>query len=686
MPHLVLHGHFYQPPRDDPWTEQVPEQPSAAPAHDWNVRITDECYRPNATARIFGEDGQVVAIVNDYELMSFNVGPTLASWLAEEAPDVLAAMVRADRNAGTAIAQAYHHVILPLANERDLRTQIRWGLADFTRTFGRAAEGMWLPETAVNDAVLAALVEEGIRFTILAPGQAATPPAAGTAYRWVHPDGSGRSIALVFYDGSLSHDVAFGAALMSSAQLVDRALEVVAERPDGLVCVATDGETFGHHHKFTERAVAHALAVVAPARGLTTGSVASWLAANPPTEPMAVVESAWSCAHGVGRWREDCGCSTGGALEANQRWRAPLRAALDLLRDHATEVFRRRAAGVLTDPWAARDAYVNVLADPSDDVTRQVFTARWLVPGADEVVAFTLLEVQRSAMAMYTSCAWFFWDLAGIETVQVLWDAARCIELLDDLGEPTGEHAFVEALSLARSNVAEAGDGGAIWRRDVVTARSTALDAASVVLVQLAAGGRPARAHAHLVGATSVRSVRVATTPELALTTATFQLVHRRTRRQYEVAGAIVHRAGRALAASATSVGGDPGGASERLDAIARAASDGARLADLLGHMAATIGPVSFEVADPDDLVALAATEPVATVLDELLRLTEDLDLVGPNTLERMQDAVYGHLSAAGRVPKHLGTHRVLPPRHLADPVEAKLVELAGRLQLAVVA
>jgi len=685
MPHLVLHGHFYQPPRDDPWTEQVPVQPSAAPAHDWNVRITDECYRPNATARIFGDDGEVVAIVNSYELMSFNVGPTLVSWLAEEAPDVLAAMVRADHNAGTAIAQAYHHVILPLANERDLRTQIRWGLADFARTFGRAAEGMWLPETAVNDTVLAALIEEGVQFTILAPGQAASAPEAGLAYRWVHPDGSGRSIALVFYDGPLSHDVAFGAALMSSSQLVDRALDVLDERPDGLVCIATDGETFGHHHKFTERAVAHALAVVAPARGLTTGSVARWLAANPPTEPIEIVESAWSCAHGVGRWHTDCGCSTGGLPEANQQWRAPLRAALDLLRDHASTIFERRSAGVLVDVWRARDAYVSVLADPSDQTARSAFTSRWFVPGADHVVALTLLEVQRSAMAMYTSCAWFFWDVAGIETVQVLRDAARCIELLAELGEPTNEDAFLDALAAAQSNVPEDGDGRAIWQREVLTARTTVLDAAATALVELAASRRPSRAHAFVVGPATVRAVRLSSTSDLTVTTGRFELVHRRTGRTHDVAGAVVHRGGRPVGVSATSVDDDSVDLLGRIDALARTALDGALLADVLDRMAAVAGPVTFSAADPDDLIAVVAVDPTVPMLDALIELTDGLDTLDPITIERMQDAVYGHLAAIGRVPHHVGVHRIVALRPLPDDVVSRLVELASRLELAVV-
>jgi len=462
MTNLVVHGHFYQPPREHPFTDRVPRQPSAAPFHDWNERITAECYRPNAFARVLDEQGRVVAIVNNFELLSFNVGPTLASWLERHAPDVYDRVLSADRVARTAIAQGYHHIILPLANERDRRTQVRWGLADFAHRFGRPAQGMWLPETAVNDAVLATLVEEGVEFTILAPGQAASKIEPGRAYRWIHPTGKG-SIAVLFYDGPLSHDVAFGVGGQSAGALVERA---VAALPGGkgLALVATDGETFGHHHKFTERAIAYALAVESPRRGVSTRSLGVWLAAHPPTEAVAVRESAWSCAHGVGRWKEDCGCSTGGATGSNQRWRKPLRDALDLLRDHAARVFEQRGGAVLHDPWAARDDYVRVLLDP---LVLEDFTLQHVKHDADVSVAITLLESQRHAMAMYTSCGWFFHDLAGIETIQVLLHASACLTLLERLGDEAPLEVFLTVLDTARSNDPLEGTGRQIWRRHV---------------------------------------------------------------------------------------------------------------------------------------------------------------------------------------------------------------------------
>jgi len=333
---LVVHGHFYQPPRENPWTEEVAVGPTAAPFHDWNERITAECYRPNGWGRVLDEHGRVTAIVDNYEHLSFNVGPTLLSWLEAHRPEVYERMREADRARGGAIAQAYNHMILPLANERDMRTQVRWGLADFQHRFGRPARGLWLPETAVNDDVLRVLVEEGVRFTILAPSQAVAVRGLGEAreaddgwvdvsdgsiaggepHRWFHPDGSGRSLDLVFYDGAISHDLAFGLTGLSSQELIRR---VVVAAGDGTpVCVATDGETFGHHHKFADRALAYAFIHEAGAAGVRVLNAAQLVDEVPPLRAVRVQESAWSCAHGVRRWKDDCGCHTGGAPGWNQ--------------------------------------------------------------------------------------------------------------------------------------------------------------------------------------------------------------------------------------------------------------------------------------------------------------------------------------------------------------------------------
>jgi hypothetical protein len=482
---FALHGHFYQPPRENPWTEVVTREPSAAPYHDWNERITAECYRPNGWARILDDQGRIVAIVDNYERLSFNVGPTLMSWLEQHAPGPYARIVAADRAERRAIAQAYGHPILPLCNDRDLRTQVRWGLADFRHRFGREAEGMWLPETAVDDRVLAVLAEEGVGFTILRPDQVtAVRPLAGhssggpdgepvwrdlasgadtpSTLRWRHPDDPTRGVDLVTYDGALSHDVAFGG--FSSQVVIDRIVR--AGRP--LVAVACDGETFGHHHQFADRGVAYALSVESARRGVDLPRLADWLREHPPDHEARVRLSAWSCGHGVGRWKEDCGCSTGAEPGWDQAWRAPLRAALDVVRAAAIAAFERQGPEVLRDPWAARDAYVDVLLGA---VGRDAFVAEHVVAGADPVTALTLLECQRHALLMYTSCGWFFGDLAGLETLQVLRYAARALDLLDEVGEEAPVDAVLDVLGEARSNRVEEGTGRDVWDRYVAPSR-----------------------------------------------------------------------------------------------------------------------------------------------------------------------------------------------------------------------
>jgi alpha-amylase/alpha-mannosidase (GH57 family) len=482
---LVIHGHFYQPPREDPWTGEVPEQPSAAPFHDWNERITAECYRPNGWVSIPGAD-EADQVVSTYDHLSFNVGPTLLSWLEDHHPDVYERILDADRRTGRAIAQGYGHAILPLCNERDLRTQVRWGQADFAHRFGRPATGMWLPETAVSDAVLAVLAEEGIGLTILAPKQIAgvrpltggdwaahgdddpDDPAApldvSRPIRWRHPTRPDLGVHLIVYDGALAHALAFSEP--TSIRMIDTVVDH-AGSTGGLVAAATDGETFGHHHKGAEVELARALVVEAPSRGIAVPSLTELLAARPPTHEARVRTSAWSCAHGVGRWKEDCGCSTGGADGESQAWRAPLREALDLLRDWGIGVVDERGPALLRDPWAARDAYVDVLirARSWDD-----FAAAHVV--REPAAARSLLEAQRHALLMYTSCAWFFHDLAGIETVQILRYAARAMDHYRDLGEEPPLEAFLTVLEQAVSNDPEVGDGRRLWHEQVLPAPS----------------------------------------------------------------------------------------------------------------------------------------------------------------------------------------------------------------------
>ncbi|MFP5328025.1 MAG: DUF3536 domain-containing protein, partial [Acidimicrobiia bacterium] len=479
-PTLVVHAHFYQPPRENPWTEELSRERGAEPFHDWNERITAECYRPNGHARVVDENGRVVDIVNNYASLSFDVGPTLASWFESHEPRVLAQIAEGDARGHGAMAQAFFHLILPLADERDVRTQIRWGLTEFEHRFGRRSEGLWLPETAVNDDVLRVLAEEGVRFTLLAPSQAVAVRAldsdgdAGWAdvsggtidtsvvYRWRHPEDPDLAIDVLFYDGSLSHAIAFEMSTLTSEALLDR----MAATGKSVVTVAADGETFGHHHHWADRMLAYALSDEAPRRGMRVASAAEVVAAAEATSEVRIRESAWSCAHGVERWRSDCGCHTGGAPGWNQQWRSPLRTALDILRAACTEVFERRGYAVLRDPWAARDDYVRVLLDSS---ARERFVEEHVT--GDRVEAFTLLEAERHAMAMYTSCGWFFNDLAGLETAQLLRYAARAADCLRDLGEKAPLEDMLDVLEQAVSNVASEGTGRDVWRRYVEDAR-----------------------------------------------------------------------------------------------------------------------------------------------------------------------------------------------------------------------
>jgi alpha-amylase/alpha-mannosidase (GH57 family) len=645
-PVLVVHGHFYQPPRENPWTESVAAELSAAPAHDWNERITDESYRPNGWARVIDDQGKVVAIVDNYAHLSFNAGPTLLSWMEVHAPDVLARMVEGDRAGGGAIAQAYNHMILPLASERDVRTQVRWGVADFRHRFGREPAGMWLPETAVNDDVLRVLAQEGVGFTILAPSQAGRVRAlaAGSllgheepwhdvadgsidtrrTYRWVDPTDEERVVDLLFYDGALSHDVAFGIGAMRAEGLVARAAR------DGLTTVAADGETFGHHHHFAERLLAYALPVAAPRAGVQVRTAAAHLAAQPPTWQAEVKESAWSCAHGVGRWREDCGCSTGGPPGANQRWRAPLRAALDLLRDAGVEVFERRGAVVFRDPWAARDAYVEVLLGRSLDD----FAAEHVI--GDLGVARTLLEQQRHALLMYTSCAWFFWDLAGLETAQCLRYAARAADLLHELGEAAPMEAFLDQLAHARSNQPGEGDGVRVWHRHVEPARVDASRvAAHLALRSVLEGQQPAGAVAvwDVVDAAHDSARRGSVTVAAGRVT----LRHRRTGRTSRHAYGVVHLGGLEVAGAVRAAG-----PSDVVDAKTMVASleRGERVTTLLRLVSERYGPDEFgiERALPDAAEEIVV-DAAAALEDRFLTAIEQLYLDHRATLASLTSA-----------------------------------------------
>jgi len=500
---LVVHGHFYQPPRENPWTGLIEREPSAGDFHDWNERIHAECYRPNAFARINDSYGRVERIVNNYARLSFNFGPTLLNWLGRNSPETYSRIVEADRESavrnnghGNAVAQGYHHAILPLCNERDRRTQVRWGITDFRLRFKREPESLWLPETACDEATLETLIEEGMKYVVLSPFQAeSVRPVGGgddewrtvsggfvdttVPYKFVHRDGTGRSLAVFFYDGQIARGVAFEGLLASSHALVGACAR--AARPGAqIINVATDGESFGHHYRWGDRCIAYALEAEAERHGLRVTNYGEFLAAHEPESEVRIKAetggegTAWSCPHGLGRWTRDCGCHGGAPEGWNQRWRTPLRSALDSLRDDLAPKFEEACGELLEDPWLARDRFVELLVDGAS--AREEFFirhAKHSLTRDEQARALTLLESQRASMAMYASCGWFFNDISGIETLQALRHAGRLVELSGDLGLDPPLATFLEILSDAKSNIADKGCGADIFLRAVEGARVT---------------------------------------------------------------------------------------------------------------------------------------------------------------------------------------------------------------------
>jgi alpha-amylase/alpha-mannosidase (GH57 family) len=491
MNYLCIHCHFYQPPRENPWLEQIELQDSAYPYHDWNERISAECYSPNLAARILDDQQRITRIINNYSRISFNFGPTLLSWAAEHSPETYRGILEADRQSqklfsghGSAIAQCYNHMIMPLANSRDKQTQVRWGFEDFVSRFGRLPEGMWLPETAVDLESLDLMAEAGLAFAILAPHQAKSVRPIGTD-AWQDVRGSkvdpsrayllntpkGRKISLFFYDGPISQAVAFEKLLDNGEKFASRLMGSFSDGRNWpqLAHIATDGETYGHHHKHGEMALAYALDSIENKKNVKITNYGEFLELYPPTHEVQIFEdTAWSCSHGVERWRGSCGCNTG-RVGWNQSWRKPLREALDWLRDRVATCFEELGRTLLNHPWAARDAYIAVVLDRSPAVRNrfgQEQFARKLTQ-TEQVLVWKLMELQRHAMLMYTSCGWFFDELSGIETVQVIQYAGRVLQLAEELfGKPL-EDEFLERLSRAKSNLPEYGDGANIFRKYV---------------------------------------------------------------------------------------------------------------------------------------------------------------------------------------------------------------------------
>ena len=490
---LCIHGHFYQPPRENPWLEAIEIQDGAFPYHDWNHRITTECYAANTASRILDDEQRILDIVSNYAKISFDIGPTLLLWLQKNSPATYEAIIEADRLSaswrsghGAAIAQAYNHMIMPLASERDKQTQIKWGIRDFQYRFGRDPEGMWLPETAVDLQTLDMMAAEGIAFTLLAPHQAAKVRKNG-AKDWQDVSGaridpkmpytcvlpSGRSITLFFYDGPVSRAVAFE-GLLNSGEVFARRLLSGFDEGNGesqLMHIATDGESYGHHHRFGEMALSSALDYVESNALARITNYGEFLEHTPPTHEVQIIEStSWSCAHGVERWRSDCGCSTGANTGWDQKWRAPLRTALDGLRDELAVKYEQAASKYFKDPWAARDDYIDFILNRTDE-DLQTFLGHHAINEKLErrqrVSAVKLLEIQRHAMLMYTSCGWFFDDVSGIETAQVLQYAGRAVQLAREVLGANLDTDLTASLTDAKSNVPEEGDGAKVYDKMV---------------------------------------------------------------------------------------------------------------------------------------------------------------------------------------------------------------------------
>jgi alpha-amylase/alpha-mannosidase (GH57 family) len=493
--YVCIHGHFYQPPRENPWIEEIELQDSAYPYHDWNERITAECYAPNTASRLLGDESRIKAIVNNYSKISFNFGPTLLAWMESHDPDIYRAILEADKLSrerfsghGSALAQAYNHIIMPLANSRDKRSQVIWGIKDFQKRFGREPEGMWLPETAVDTETLENLAEQNIKFTILAPSQAKNFRKIGDNGEWQSVEGgkidprtaylcrlpSGRAIHLFFYDGSISREVAFGGLLTSGEGFAKRLIGAFSGGRDcpQLVHIATDGETYGHHHHYGDMALTFCLHFIESSDFAKLTNYGEFLEKNPPRYEAQIFDnSSWSCAHGVERWRNDCGCNSGTHGGWHQKWRTPLRVALDALRDQLIPAFSREASLYLKDPWAARNDYIEIILNRSEENIEDFLKRHGVreLSKEEKSRVLKLLEIQRHAMLMYTSCGWFFDEISGPETVQVMEYASMAMQRTEEILGLSLEPLFLSDLEKAPSNIY--GNAGEVYRRFVIPSK-----------------------------------------------------------------------------------------------------------------------------------------------------------------------------------------------------------------------
>ncbi len=481
---ICIHGHFYQPPRENAWLEVVEMQDTAAPYHDWNERINSECYAPNTAARIEDHEKNIIKIINNYTKINFNFGPTLLSWMEKAAPETYQSILESDKISqrnfnghGSAIAQAYNHIISPLADPKDKETQIIWGIEDFKHRFKRMPEGMWLAETAVDEESLELMAKHGIKYTILAPRQAKAFRKSGEKtwhpvdehsidtrrpYYYLTP--SGKKIALFFYNGNNSRGVAFDGYLNNGKHFAQNLLNSFDphDAAPQLVHIATDGESYGHHHRHGEMALADCINHIEENQQAQIINYGAYLELFPPEyEALIHDNSSWSCVHGIERWRSDCGCNSGGYPHWNQAWRAPLRETLDWLRDTIRPEFEKRAGLYFDDPWAVRNAYIRVILDRSEENIDEFIQqhSKRKVKDQEKTNLLRCLEMQRNAMLMYTSCGWFFDEISGLETNQILQYANRAIYYARQISGLDLHKTFIKKLKEIPSNVYENGAG-----------------------------------------------------------------------------------------------------------------------------------------------------------------------------------------------------------------------------------
>ncbi len=495
--YICIHGHFYQPPRENPWTGEIEKQISASPFHDWNERIYQECYKPNSEAVIVDYSGKVLKRINNYEYINFNFGPTLLSWIKDKHPKTFFKILEADKKSllkhsghGNAIAQVYNHIIMPLANRNDKITQVKWGLDFFKFYFGRKSEGIWLSETAVDMETIRVLIEERVKYIILDPSQADEIKKISSDEDWInvsdssinpkHPyrcyadDKKKKFIDIFFYDGPFAKNISFDDVASSAERMMDKINYITLPDydKDQLISVATDGETYGHHKHFTERTIAYLLTELAPGRGYKVVNYGEYLSRHKPAYEVILKKgknnegTSWSCVHGVSRWKEDCGCHTGGEPGWNQKWRTPLRDSLNNLRDTLIKIYESKGTEYFKDIWTARNEYINILLDNSEDAKSDFFTnnAKKDLDENEKDICIMLLEMQKYAMFMFTSCGWFFSDISGIETQKILEYARRAIEITKELtGDKEIEKEFLNELEKAKSNKPEFSDGKKIY-------------------------------------------------------------------------------------------------------------------------------------------------------------------------------------------------------------------------------